>query len=142
MKPIKAFNLSGWKSLEKQMTEYNNTLPSKRTSWLNLDSPEVKLFQEFDYGDELFPVVEAFVQLIPEWANSIDQIEGGDLSDLEDLFNDFYLDEDSKPKDMWKADLKLQYVELDWRSGEETTLLFDTAEVNMLKRLNEGQLIK
>lgn len=142
MKPIKAFNLSGWKSLEKQMTEYNNTLPSKRTSWLNLDSPEVKLFQEFDYGDEFFPVVEAFVQLIPEWANSIDQIEGGDLSDLEDLFNDFYLDEDSKPKDMWKADLKLQYVELDWRSGEETTLLFDTAEVNMLKRLNEGQLIK
>ena len=142
MKPIKAFNLSGWKSLEKQMTEYNNTLPSKRTSWLNLDSPEGKLFQEFDYGDEFFPVVEAFVQLIPEWANSIDQIEGGDLSDLEDLFNDFYLDEDSKPKDMWKADLKLQYVELDWRSGEETTLLFDTAEVNMLKRLNEGQLIK
>lgn len=142
MKPIKAFNLSGWKSLEKQMTEYNNTLPSKRTSWLNLDNPEVKLFQEFDYGDEFFPVVEAFVQLIPEWANSIDQIEGGDLSDLEDLFNDFYLDEDSKPKDMWKDDLKLQYVELDWRSGDETTLLFDTAEVNMLKRLNEGQLIK
>lgn len=142
MKPIKAVNLSGWKSLEKQMTEYNNVLLSKRTSWLSLDSPEVKLFQEFDYGDEFFPVAEAFVQLIPEWANSIDQIEGGDLSDLEDLFNDFYLDEDSKPKDMWKTDLKLQYVELDWRSGEETTLLFDTSEVNMLKQLNEGQLIK
>lgn len=124
------------------MTEYNNTLPSKRTSWLNLDSPEVKLFQEFDYGDEFFPVVEAFVQLIPEWADSNDQIDGEDLSSLEDLFNDFYLDEDSKPRDMWKVDLKLQYVEHDWRSGDETTLLFDTAEVNMLKRLNEGQLIK
>lgn len=64
---------------------------------------------------------EVFAQVVPEWAHSLDELDGLDRAGIDDLFEDYYLDEE-RPANKWLVDLKLVYVIHDWNDGTETTM--------------------
>ncbi|QDR73694.1 hypothetical protein FOD75_11430 (plasmid) [Limosilactobacillus reuteri] len=103
---------------------YNRLNERERVSYLELpqDFAEVKLAEitsQEPFASAELMGQEVFVQVVPIWAHSVDELDGNDEQGIQELFDDWYLNDDNAPKDKWKADLKLVYVLHDWNSGEE-----------------------